>query len=68
MDKSIRIAIFIFIAYFLLSSKMFVQTILKKIPDTTEYEQVSEKGIFIQAFCMAAIFLMINWAVGVDLL
>ncbi len=68
MTKSFRVAIFIFISYFLISSKMFVQTVLKKIPETTEYEQVSDKGIFIQAFIMAVIFLIINWAVNVNLL
>ena len=68
MNKTIQVAIFLFIAYFLISSKMFVQTVLKKIPDTIEYEQVSDKGILVQAFCLTFVFLIINWAVNADLL
>ena len=68
MNKPIRVAIFLFLTYFLISSKMFNQTILKNIPGAIEYEAPSEKGLFVGAFCLAIIYLFINTAVNSDLL
>lgn len=68
MNKSFRVAVFLFLAYFLISSKMFNQTILKNIPEALEYEAPSEKGLFIGAFCLAMIYLMINSAVNAELI
>ena len=66
MNKSIRTAIFIMVAYFFISSKMFNETILKNIPGALEYENPSDKGIFIGSVFMALIFLLINFLVNAD--
>jgi len=68
MSKSFRVAIFIFLGFFLFSSKMFIQTFLRNIPGALEYEAPSEKGLFISAFLMAVYFLLINSAVNYELI
>lgn len=47
---------------------MFNQTILRNIPGAIEYESPSEKGLFIGAFCLAIIFLIVNTAVNAEIL
>lgn len=59
----IKVAIFLMIAFFFISSKMFNQYFLKKIPGAIEYESPTEKGLLIGAVCIAAAFLLIDFLV-----
>ena len=62
----IKIAIFLMIAFFFISSKMFNQYFLKKIPGAIEYESPTEKGLFIGAVFMAIAFLIIEFLVRTE--
>lgn len=62
----VKIAGFIMIAYFFISSKMFNQTFLKKIPGALEYECPTEKGLLIGGFFMAMLYLLIGFLVRAE--
>lgn len=62
----LKIAGFLMIAYFFVSSKMFNQTFLKKIPGALEYESPTEKGLIIGGFIIAILYLIIGFLVRSD--
>lgn len=63
-----KVALFLMIVYFFLSSKMFNIYFLKKIPGAIEYDSPTEKGIMIGAVFMALGFLLIEFLVKSELI
>lgn len=66
MSKTIRVAIFLAIAFFFISSRMFNETILKKIPGAVSYDAPTDKGLIIGAIIIAVVFIIINFLVNAE--
>lgn len=60
MFESLRVAVYLFIFFIVITSKMFMHNILFKIPGTQEYDSINEKGQIISAIFLTIIFLFIN--------
>jgi len=62
--QTIRTAIFLMIGYFIITSRLFIQTFFKKIPGTLDYEMLSIKGNFIAAFLLALYYILIDFLIS----
>lgn len=63
MSEIIRIAIFLFIIYYVLASQLYIRTVLSKIPGALMYDQLSDKGLLVNASLMAILYILVDFLV-----
>lgn len=51
------------LVFFMLSTRMFYSTVLKKIPNTLDYDIPNEKGLLVSAVLLALAYLLIHFLV-----
>jgi hypothetical protein len=66
MNKSFRIAAFVAVAFFFITSRMFNEVVLKKIPGALSYDAPTDQGHMIGAVLMALVYIIISFLVEVD--
>jgi hypothetical protein len=66
MSKKIKVSIFLAIAFFFISSRMFNEVILKKIPGALSYDSPTDKGHIAGAILIGLIYIMVSFAVDAE--
>ena len=63
IGKTLRVAVFLFIAYFILTSNIFNKSVLSKISGTLKYDMITEKGQVVGGVILVITFIIISMLV-----
>lgn len=66
--KSLKMGVFIFVLFFIISSEIFVTRVLKNIEGTIQYNHLTNYGIIVQGIILSIAYILLNALVSKEVI